>query len=1138
MLVVLAAALTMAALVRPTAAQDSQHPASRQIDQIQRTEADQASHSSPNPGNPDAPSQSVYENGPINGTVNSWGIHPNSAVSNSFTVVSGGTTISGLSFGAWMDPGDTLTTVEVSITAQPFGGTSFFDGTVTFNQIDCFLNNQDVQVCRETGTFSGPMLAAGTYWVTLTNAMSQLGGGVFWDQDSGDGCQSPGCPSLAQAMLVGTIPSESFTLLGTPGNQTTTTLAVTPNPALAGHVVSLAATVQNTGGQLVTIGTVTFLSGAEVLGTVQANDALRGLTATLKSRFAPGNYSLTAQYNRNEILLGSQSAAQVLNVTGTEPTLSTLTAIPDGRNYDFNLSVFGFGFPSLAGGADLNNLTQGGTLIGTINVAGPGIPNFQPQQTYGTGARPSGIVAADFNGDGFLDLATTNNSDNTVSVLLGNGDGTFQSPQTYATGRNPNSIVAWDFNDDGNLDLAVTNGGDGTITILLGNGDGTFQSPITIPVGHAPVGIVTADFNGDGFADLAVANSGDNTVGILLGKGNGGFQPQQTFATGPGPHGIATGDFNGDGLPDLAVTNNSSTTVSVLLGNGDGTFQPQTTYAVGNVPFGIVASDFKNDGVIDLAVVNGGDSTISVLLGNGNGTFQAQQTYPAGPSPALLATTDFNGDGIPDLAVANSSSNSVGVLLGNGDGTFQAQQSYQVGSGPFGIALADFNGDAVPDIAATNMSSNSSSVLLGGVLSIGELANIPVTGIGPQDVQTSFVPAGNLYAPSSSNVVGVQGSTQITTATQLVSSRNPSQVGQRVTFTATVTWSDGVASGDVVFQSNGLTIPECPNPVPLVSGVATCTTSSLAAGSDTILASFSDPTGRFANSSASLIQAVSDFQISITPGSLTVTQGFSNATDPFFAQTVQVTVQALSGYSNMVSLSCSVTPVLTGGSCVVSSPASGSVDANLTTTLIITAGSSTQIGPYMVVVTGQDNNGLMHDVTQNLMVINHGPGINEASGGGGSSMVYFPGTQGTPIGNFSCPLVNGTGLTGNQPLEVIGGNCAFTPSSGTIPGPVMVTISGCTVARLNRHMPIYAMFFLGLPGMVFLGPLTRVGARRRQILQVVGLLLVMYALLAALGCGGYGQLTPTGNYQVLVQGTGTDGTVYSAVVPVTVTPLK
>ena len=132
------------------------------------------------------------------------------------------------------------------------------------------------------------------------------------------------------------------------------------------------------------------------------------------------------------------------------------------------------------------------------------------------GQTPFAIVAADFNGDGKLDLAVTDATENAVFVLLGNGDGTFQPPITIPVGNAPDAIVAGDFNNDGKLDLATANSGDNTVTLLLGNGDGTFTQAADSPfaVGKIPVGIVAADFNGDGKLDLAVSNNLDGTVSV------------------------------------------------------------------------------------------------------------------------------------------------------------------------------------------------------------------------------------------------------------------------------------------------------------------------------------------------------------------------------------------------------------------------------------------------------------------------------------------------------------------------------------------------------------------------------------------------------------------------------------------------
>src|SRR5208337_722152 len=236
-------------------------------------------------------------------------------------------------------------------------------------------------------------------------------------------------------------------LIGEAQQPTTTSLTVMPNPASAGEVVTLTATVLS-GSSPVTVGTVTFLNGMQVLGTIQmVKSGQSSGTATLKLGFPPGTYQLTAQYNANKLFQGSQSGPQPLTVTGTEPTITTLTDQPDGNNWDFTASVFGFGFPGLPGPTGTASFTDLTTLVnlGSVGLAGPGMSSFQPQQTYGTGLATASVASGDFNGDGIADLAVANNGDNTVSVLLGNGDGTFQAAVNYSAGSGPLSEAVGDF---------------------------------------------------------------------------------------------------------------------------------------------------------------------------------------------------------------------------------------------------------------------------------------------------------------------------------------------------------------------------------------------------------------------------------------------------------------------------------------------------------------------------------------------------------------------------------------------------------------------------------------------------------------------------------------------------------------------
>lgn len=170
----------------------------------------------------------LYDNGPVNATDAAWPINFGFAVSDAIQVNG---TVTGLDFWAWTIPGDVLESVQVSISSSPFGQ-DLFNGTLTnLGRSNCRTNEfQDFDVCMESGTFNGPALS-GNYWLTLQNAVSTQGDPVYWDENSGVGCQSQGCPSLAQENQVGTIPSESFTLVGTPTTTTTsTTTGTTPEP--------------------------------------------------------------------------------------------------------------------------------------------------------------------------------------------------------------------------------------------------------------------------------------------------------------------------------------------------------------------------------------------------------------------------------------------------------------------------------------------------------------------------------------------------------------------------------------------------------------------------------------------------------------------------------------------------------------------------------------------------------------------------------------------------------------------------------------------------------------------------------------------------------------------------------------------
>ena len=319
---------------------------------------------------------------------------------------------------------------------------------------------------------------------------------------------------------------------------------------------------------------------------------------------------------------------------------------------------------------------------------------------------------------------------------MNEGSGKFGKHADFATGLAPFAVATGDFRGDGNIDVVTANGGVDTVSVLLGNGNGTLQPQTQIAAGVIPFDVATADLNGDGKLDMVVVNQLSNNVSVMLGNGNGTFQTQVDYAAGGSPEWVAISDFNGDGIPDLAVVDCPTSYaggISVLIGNGNGTFQPAVYYNTGYCGAGIAAGDFNQDGIQDLAAVNYDENTVSVLLGNGDGTFQPQVTYPSGIIPVSIVVGDFNNDGYLDLATSNDNCayyssdcppGTVSILFGNGDGTFQPNVDYRVGILPEALATADLDLNGAAGLAVPNTFSNTVSVYL----------NRPVIGIFPNSL--------------------------------------------------------------------------------------------------------------------------------------------------------------------------------------------------------------------------------------------------------------------------------------------------------------------------------------------------------------------------------------------------------------------
>jgi len=328
------------------------------------------------------------------------------------------------------------------------------------------------------------------------------------------------------------------------------------------------------------------------------------------------------------------------------------------------------------------------------------------QSSGGETSIASGTVAlGDFDNDENLDVAVSAGTiPDQVRVLLGDGTGSFpDSEESFVT--NPSNLAAADFNGDGNLDLAVVQVGTAptpAAAILLGNGDGTFQAPRSFGIGPDPRGIVTGDFDSDGNTDFAVREADEALVYIGYGDGAGNATIETIGVATDGTNVLAADDLDGDGsVDDLAVTNDDGT-VTVLLGNGDRTFATQSPVQTGgSFPRTIDTGDVDGDG--DSDVVTTDLFNAQVMANDGTGTLNAGTTLSVnGFASGGLLVTDLSQDAIADVIPAESSSGGtvLKVFISTGN-AFEPQVDFAPSDdGNTGVLGGDFNNDGNTDLVS------------------------------------------------------------------------------------------------------------------------------------------------------------------------------------------------------------------------------------------------------------------------------------------------------------------------------------------------------------------------------------------------------------------------------------------------------
>ena len=771
--------------------------------------------------------------------------------------------------------GSSTVTLTATSTASP--GTTTFTITGTSGSI---TNSITAQVIVNMGGFSLAAAPNRVFVAPGAASKSTISVAPVNGFANGVNLSASGLPTGVTATFSPAITTTSSTLTLTADNTASagsSTVTVTGTSGSVTNSTSLLLTVTN-GGAVASSTTLAFTANGNAVSTV-AQGTMVTATAAVSAGANPvtaGQVYLcdagasycdsvqqiaTAQLNNNgnavfrfmprtvvgaykavfagtSGTLTSSSASTPLTVTASLPTTTALAQSGTAGNYTLTATVTAQGPVAPTGSVSFNNSANNTVLTSAAVGSSTAKLTEAIAQTIPVGSGAAFTASGDFNGDGIPDLAVSNASSTTVSILLGSNRGTFTAGTALQIGATPSWIAAGDFNRDGNVDLAVVVSANSTVAIYLGNGDGTFTASTT-PVFTLPqpTSIVVADMNGDGLQDLAVLSQ-NGYVTVQLGHGDGTFTPS-TFGSSPGgfERSFVQADFNGDGVADLALANESYPGgLTILLGSGDGSFTVASTIPATTSQYVIAVGDFNHDGKPDLAA--GSNGALSVYLGNGDGTFTQTANALSTGYIFSLAVGDINNDGNPDLIAADVNSAKIITLLGNGDGTFSTAAAVAVSGQPEGLIVGDWNGDGVLDIGVANYYSNSVTIITSQLSqTVTAIAsNVSPNQPGQNTIQANYQ-GDNSYASSTSGTVTLVGN-KVTPTVTLMPSSSAISASAPLTVSVQVTYSisSNVPSGTIMLTSGSFTSAV----VALVSGGGTITVpaGALVVGTDTLTVTY------------------------------------------------------------------------------------------------------------------------------------------------------------------------------------------------------------------------------------------------------------------------------------------------------------